>query len=79
MGSCVLFILSFTIFGLSQYGFWMDRLDAMQHTLLTFGSLTFMVISRYLPQLLKLKIAGIELEKSAVDQIKVTGSLGISK
>lgn len=57
-----------------------DRtINAAQYILLTFGSLTFMVVSLYLPQLLKLKIAGIELEKSTIDQIKVTGTLGISK
>ena len=50
-----------------------------EYILLTFGSLTFIVVSLYLPQLLTLKIAGIELEKSTVDQIQVTGSLGITK
>ncbi|MEO1401631.1 MAG: tetratricopeptide repeat protein [Cyanobacteria bacterium J06635_1] len=51
-----------------------------RYVLLTFGSLTFMAISLYLPQLLKIKIGDIiELEKSAVDQIETTSSLGISK
>lgn len=55
------------------------------YALLTFGSLLFMVVGLYLPQILKLKVAGIELEKSSLDQAAVGdqafagGSLGISK
>jgi tetratricopeptide (TPR) repeat protein len=46
----------------------------------TFGLLLFMVASCYLPQLLKLKVPGIELEKTAaVDQITTLGPVGISK
>ena len=133
-GPLILFVLSAIVFGISQYGFWNERLrpsadinqdsvavdqsstaasdanlaepsqneaqgpveqirevvleatekatvtiDSAQYTVLTFGSMTFMVISLYLPQLLTLKIAGIELEKSTVDQIKTTGPLGITK
>jgi hypothetical protein len=37
------------------------------------------VASCYLPQLLKLKVPGIELEKTAVDQITTLGPVGISK
>ncbi|MCX6152085.1 MAG: tetratricopeptide repeat protein [Ignavibacteriales bacterium] len=46
---------------------------------LTFASLIFMITGLYLPQILKLKVGGIELEKSAVDQIKTNVTLGISK
>jgi hypothetical protein len=49
------------------------------YALLTFGSLIFMVAGLYLPQILKLKVAGIELEKSSVNQITISGTLGISK
>lgn len=49
------------------------------YALLSFGSLMFMVAGLYLPQILKLKVAGIELEKSTIDQIATTGSLGIRK
>src|SRR6185295_5909551 len=45
--------------------------------LLTFGSLLFMVVGLYLPQILKLRVAGIELEKSSVDQAATGGTLGI--
>ena len=55
------------------------------YALLTFGSLLFMVVGLYLPQILKLKVAGIELEKSSIDQAAVGdqafagGTLGVSK
>ena len=60
------------------------KINTTEYFLLTFGSLTFILISLYLPQLLKLKISGtsIELEKSSLDQIKknqITPSLSISK
>ncbi len=54
-------------------------LEAKYYVLLSFGSLVFAIAGLYLPQLLKLKVAGIELEKSAVDQIATPGALGISK
>jgi len=49
------------------------------YILLTFGYLLFMVVGLYLPQILKLKVGSIELEKSTVDQIRTSGTLGISK
>jgi hypothetical protein len=45
---------------------------------LTFTSLLFMVAAAYLPQLLKLKLPGIELEKASVDKVS-TPSIGISR
>jgi tetratricopeptide (TPR) repeat protein len=61
------------------------EMAAGYYALLTFGSLLFMVVGLYLPQILKLKVAGIELEKSSVDQAATGeqaatgGTLGISK
>ena len=49
------------------------------YILLTFGSILFMITGLYLPQLLKLKVGGIELEKSSVDQIKSSSPLSIGK
>ncbi len=54
-------------------------LDTTNYTLLTFGSLGFMAVALYLPQILKLKIGTVELEKSAVDQIKTSVELGIRR
>ena len=83
IGPWLIVILSATIFMLSQASFFFGKpsvsLDPGYYAILTFGALIFMVAGIYLPQILKLKIAGIELEKSAVDQIKTQGSLGISK
>ena len=45
-------------------------LSDTQYSLLTFGSLMFLSIGLYLPQILKLKVAGIELEKNVIDQIQ---------
>ena len=49
------------------------------YALLSFGSLLFLIAGFYLPQILKLKVAGIELEKSVVDQIAAPTALGIRK
>jgi hypothetical protein len=46
---------------------------------LTFGSLLFMVVGLYLPQVLKLSVAGISIEKTTVDQAQAGSKLGISK
>ncbi len=87
----LIFSFSLIVFGLSQWGFFSDMLrksaegdsgksiNAAAYISLTFGTLVFMVVGFYLPQILKLKIAGIELEKSPVTQVTTTRSLGISK
>jgi tetratricopeptide (TPR) repeat protein len=54
-------------------------LPPSEYITVTLGSLLLMVASCYLPQLLKLKVPGIELEKTAVDQITTLGPVGISK
>jgi tetratricopeptide (TPR) repeat protein len=46
---------------------------------LTFGSLIFVVVGIFLPEIQKLKGAGIELEKGTVTQISTSGLSGISK
>jgi tetratricopeptide (TPR) repeat protein len=47
---------------------------------LLFGSLLFLMAGLYLPQVLKLKVAGIELEKSVPDQLTTTAqSLAITQ
>jgi hypothetical protein len=61
-----------------------NKINTTEYFLLTFGSLTFSLISLYLPQLLKLKIGGtgIEIEKSSIDQIKtsqIPTSFGLKK
>ena len=81
-GPWVISGLSMVIFLASQVGFYIAHNKKEYigyYALFTFGSLIFMVAGFYLPQILKLKVAGIELEKSSVDQITLSGTLGISK
>jgi len=54
-------------------------IDAVHYIALTFGSLIFLVVGLFLPEIQRLKGAGIELEKGAVTQISTSGSIGISK
>jgi tetratricopeptide (TPR) repeat protein len=53
--------------------------DLKYYVPVSFGALVLMIAGFYLPKLLKLKVAGIELEKSAVDQVASLSSLEISK
>ncbi len=78
-GPTLSLVLSLTVFGLAQYRFLTAGWDGATYLALTFGSLAFVVISFYLPELLKLKVAGIELEKSAVDQTRMSASLGLKR
>lgn len=74
-------VLSVAIFILSQWKFYLaatDKLGAAYYTLLTFGSLIFMVAGPYLPQILKIKVGGIELEKKPSEQITTSVGLGIT-
>jgi hypothetical protein len=49
------------------------------YTAITFGSLLFMIAGLYLPKVLKLKVAGIELEKASVNQVSAPSTLDISR
>jgi len=49
------------------------------YALFTFGPLIFVVAGAYLQQISRLKFAGIEIEKSSVDQISTSTSLGIRR
>jgi tetratricopeptide (TPR) repeat protein len=49
------------------------------YVLATFGSLLFMVAGLYLRQISKLKVGALELEKSTIDQISTSTSLGITR
>jgi tetratricopeptide (TPR) repeat protein len=89
-GPHIVFALSLFVFAYTQYLFFtgkpviwnskekvLESLGGEFYSMLTFGSLIFMVAGLSLPQLLKLKIAGVELEKSSVDQIQPSGNIGI--
>lgn len=92
IGPFFLFLLSVLVFFLTQYVFftskpivWDDTAKIMKvmseshYALLTFGSIIFMIAGLSLPELLKIKIAGVELEKSSIEQVQPFSSLGISK
>jgi tetratricopeptide (TPR) repeat protein len=83
-GSSIIFCLSLLVFFGSQLGFYFAKPPAGKTyvgywPLATFGSLLFMIAGLYLPQLLKIKVAGIELEKSSVDQVSAPVALGIAR
>jgi tetratricopeptide (TPR) repeat protein len=82
----VISCLSFVCFAFTQVRFFSYRAtpgkpiqDVGSYALLSFGSLLFMVAGFYLPQILKLKVGGIELEKKPVEQITTSASLGIKR
>jgi tetratricopeptide (TPR) repeat protein len=84
LGPLLIMILSLTVFVFTQTSFFIQEpigslKEPGYYALLTFGALIFMVAGLYLPQTLKLKVAGIQLEKSAVEQISTSSTLGISK
>ena len=56
-----------------------EPIEIASYLLLTFGSFLFMITGLYLPQIIKLKVGALEIEKSSVDQIKSIETLGISK
>jgi hypothetical protein len=88
LGPIIIFCLSALLFLFAQLAFicsWFKVLpanalvnDPLVYSSLTFTSLLFMVAAVYLPQLLKLKLPGIELEKASVDQVSAP-SIGISR
>lgn len=57
----------------------LEKIQVGEYSALTFGALMFIVIGLFLPQIQKLKGAGIELEKSPVNQITTSAGLGIKK
>lgn len=49
----------------------LPTVDTATYSLLTFGSLILLIAGIYLPQIIKLKIAGIELEKSNLENVPI--------
>ncbi|MBG9378734.1 tetratricopeptide repeat protein [Panacibacter sp. DH6] len=85
-GPGLIFFLSLFVFVTIQVLFFKSYffsqkaiIDFTAYSLFTFGSIVFMIAALYLPNVLKLKVAGIELEKSSIDLIAVSGNLGISR
>ena len=79
-GPVLILSLSLILFCSGLFGIFTPwETHAAYNVSLTLGSLAFMVVGLFLPQLLKLKVAGIEIEKSSVDQISPSDTLGINK
>lgn len=83
IGPWVILVPAFAILVLSQASFffrWPVKDISMPfYSTSTFGAFIFIVVGLYLPQILKLKVAGIELEKSVVEQVSTSVSLGITR
>ena len=81
VGQGTILFMSGFVFLLTQVSFLEEgKFSALGYYVpVTFGSIILMIAGFYLPRLLKLKVAGIELEKSSVDQATSSGSIEISK
>jgi len=60
-------LLALAVFVISAYRFWKERLTPGYSMIFLFGSMLFLIASFYLPQLLKLKVGTVELEKTSID------------
>lgn len=79
-GPWAIIVLSFVVFSAAQFCFfYFKSINQGYYVLLVFGSLLFMIAGLFLPELMKLKIAGIELEKSPADRATPSASIGIKK
>jgi tetratricopeptide (TPR) repeat protein len=83
VGPWLILVPAFIILGLSQASFFVGwpvkSISISFYSTSTFGSFIFIVVGLYLPQILKLKVAGIELEKSSVEHVTTSVSLGITR
>jgi hypothetical protein len=73
VGPIIIFLVSAFVFVVTQYCFFTGRpggriISESHYALLTFGSIIFMIAGLSLPELLKIKIAGVELEKISIEQ-----------
>jgi tetratricopeptide (TPR) repeat protein len=58
---------------------WPTHLAPGLYVTLTFSALLFVIAGIFLPRLLKLKVGGIELEKTSVSQVGTATQLGIAR
>jgi tetratricopeptide (TPR) repeat protein len=72
--TCALFV-----FLLAQQRYIGDRISSPAHLALTFGAIVLAIAGLFLPELLKLKVAGVELEKSPVEQQRRPTSFNLSR
>jgi hypothetical protein len=73
VGLCLLLLVAANVFFIDQ------QLGANVYAALVFGLLLFMIAALSLPQLLKLKVGGIALEKTVVEQGVLAAGLGVPR
>lgn len=78
-GGYLIFGLSLLLFGFTLWRLYRDQMPLGYGVALFFGSLVFMIAGLCLPQLLRLKVSGIELEKESVLRTTRIGSLSIER
>jgi tetratricopeptide (TPR) repeat protein len=83
LGPITVALLAVVIFALTQSSFFfswpLEGLAAAFYIPVTLGALLFIVAGLFLPRILRLKVGGIELEKTAVSQVSAPSSLGIGR
>jgi tetratricopeptide (TPR) repeat protein len=92
LGPLLLCVLATIVFTLAQISFFFPDARVFgaglksalsdspgYYALTTFGALTFFIAGLYLPQILKLKVGAITLEKASVEQIAAPLSLGLKR
>lgn len=67
------------VFGLAQFRHFQSTIDEASYLALTFGSVVLAIAGLFLPELLKLKVGGVELEKSPVEQQREPEHLQLSR
>jgi tetratricopeptide (TPR) repeat protein len=72
--TCTIFV-----FVVAQVKYVAGAIEEASHIALTFGSVALAIAGLFLPELLKLKVGGVELEKSPVEQERRPSSFGLSR
>lgn len=84
IGSVLVGSLATLVFVLAQLTFYfhfspLPHVSGTYYSTFTFGSLLFIIAGLYLPNLRRLKLVGIELEKKPVEQIGASMPLGVTR
>jgi tetratricopeptide (TPR) repeat protein len=77
--SLIVFITAQVVFFAPFFASRSQFLSANHYVALTTGSIVLLVAGVYLPRVIKLRVAGVELEKSAVDHVTTIGTVGIGQ
>jgi len=82
LGPLVIVALTIATFALIQSSFFFQwpikELDEAYYGVISLGVLLFVIAGLFLPRILRLKVGGIELEKTTVSQVSAPSSIGLS-